>query len=77
MELTVLLAEVSLRTAYDQWTQFEEFPQFMEGAEKGADALGMIDRWVKGDLHRFKDYVEREGDGWRGRIRPGDPGPLL
>ncbi|MDX3761142.1 SRPBCC family protein [Streptomyces mirabilis] len=147
--------EVSLRTAYDQWTQFEEFPQFMEGveevrqlddrhnhwitkiggvrrefdteivdqlsddritwrsvggdtrqsgsvrferlddthtrveltmdveptgvAEKGADALGMIDRRVKGDLHRFKDYVEREGGGagWRGRIRPGDPGPLL
>jgi hypothetical protein len=48
-------------------------------AEKGADALGMIDRRVKGDLHRFKDYVEREGGGagWRGRIRPGDPGPLL
>ncbi|MFE2515718.1 SRPBCC family protein [Streptomyces mirabilis] len=147
--------EVSLRTAYDQWTQFEEFPQFMEGveevrqlddrhnhwttkiggvrrefdteivdqlpddritwrsvggdirqsgsvrferlddthtrveltmdveptgvAEKSADALGVIDRRVKGDLHRFKDYVEREGggDGWRGRIRPGDPGPLL
>ncbi|MCQ9135608.1 MULTISPECIES: SRPBCC family protein [Streptomyces] len=148
--------EVPVRTAYDQWTQFEEFPNFMEGveevrqlderhnhwttriggvrrefdteivdqlpddritwrvvggetqqrgsvrferlddthtrvelvmdvepsgmAEKGADLLGMIDRRVKGDLHRFKDYVEGRGGGtggWRGRIRPGDPGTTL
>jgi uncharacterized membrane protein len=26
--------EVPVRTAYDQWTQFEEFPQFMEGVEQ-------------------------------------------
>ncbi|MGW6890002.1 SRPBCC family protein [Streptomyces chartreusis] len=147
---------VSLRKAYDQWTQFEEFPNFMEGvdevtqlddrhnhwitsiggvrrefdteivdqladdritwrtvdgetrqrgsvrfeplddmhtrveltmdveptgmAEKGADALGLIDRRVKGDLRRFKDYVESGGadsDGWRGRIRPENPGSAL
>lgn len=145
--------EVPVHTAYNQWTQFEEFPKFMEGveevkqlderhnhwttkiggvkrefdteivdqlqddritwrsvggdtqqrgsvrferlddthtrveltmeveptgmAEKGADALGIIDRRVKGDLHRFKDYVEEHGGetgAWRGRIRPGDPG---
>ncbi|MFJ8537216.1 SRPBCC family protein [Streptomyces sp. NPDC093591] len=148
--------DVSLRRAYDQWTQFEDFPNFMEGvdevtqlddrhnhwttsiggirrefdteivdqmaddritwrsiggdteqrgsvrferlddthtrveltmdveptgvAEKGADALGVIDRRVKGDLRRFKDYVESGGGpsgGWRGRIRPGDPGSTL
>ncbi|MBT2675255.1 SRPBCC family protein [Streptomyces sp. ISL-14] len=148
--------DVSLRRAYDQWTQFEDFPNFMEGveevtqlddrhnhwttsiggirrefdteivdqladdritwrsiggdteqrgsvrferlddshtrveltmdveptgvAEKGADALGMIDRRVKGDLRRFKDYVESGGGpsgGWRGRIRPEDPGTTL
>ena len=148
--------DVSLRKAYDQWTQFEEFPNFMEGvdevtqlddrhnhwitsiggvrrefdteivdqmpddritwrtiggdtqqrgsvrferlddthtrveltmdveptglAEKGADALGMIDRRVKGDLRRFKDYIEGGGTqpgGWRGRIRPDDPGRTL
>jgi uncharacterized membrane protein len=25
--------QVPIRIAYDQWTQFEEFPQFMEGVE--------------------------------------------
>ncbi|RPE46583.1 polyketide cyclase/dehydrase/lipid transport protein [Streptomyces sp. Ag109_O5-1] len=147
---------VPVRTAYNQWTQFEDFPHFMEGveevrqlddrhnhwttriggvrrefdteivdqladdritwravegdirqrgsvrfeslddthtrveltmdvepssvAEKGADALGMIDRRVKGDLRRFKDYIEQRGGetgGWRGRIRPGNPGSVL
>ncbi|MEU9971401.1 SRPBCC family protein [Streptomyces sp. NPDC051014] len=144
---------VPVHTAYNQWTQFEDFPQFMEGveevrqvddrhnhwttkiggiqrefdteivdqlpddritwrsiegdtrqrgsvrfepldethtrveltmdvepsgmAEKGADALGLIDRRVNGDLNRFKDYIEGRGaesGAWRGRIRPGNPG---
>ena len=26
--------EVPVRTAYNQWTQFEEFPKFMEGVEQ-------------------------------------------
>ncbi|APE25382.1 MULTISPECIES: SRPBCC family protein [Streptomyces] len=142
--------DVPLRTAYNQWTQFEEFPKFMEGveevrqtddrhchwrtkvagvrrefdteivdqlpdervawrtvagdvqqmgvvsfqpldeahtrvrlamdvepsgmAEKAADAMGVLDRRVKGDLKRFKGYIEehgRESGGWRGRISPG------
>lgn len=142
--------EVPVRTAYNQWTQFEEFPNFMEGveevrqiddrhnhwttkiggvkrefdteivdqlpderitwrttggdtnqkgmvrfqrlddthtrvelvmdvdtsgaAEKTADMTGMIDRRVKGDMRRFKEFIEhRDGESgsWRGRIRPG------
>ncbi|MFM9370150.1 SRPBCC family protein [Streptomyces sp. Da 82-17] len=143
--------DVPLHAAYNQWTQFEDFPKFMDGvdevrqlddrhnhwvtsiggmrrefdteivdqladdritwrtiggdtaqrgsvrferlddlhtrveltmdvepsgvAEKGADALGVVDRRVKGDLHRFKDFMESgeaSGEGWRGRIRPED-----
>ncbi|MFE9428663.1 SRPBCC family protein [Kitasatospora sp. NPDC006697] len=142
--------EVPLHTAYNQWTQFEDFPRFMEGveqvtqlderhnhwrtkvagvtrefdteivdqlpdqkiawrtlggevqqmgvvtferldeqrtavrlaidfqpdgvAEKAADVMGMVDRRVKGDLRRFKSFIEErgvEGGGWRGRIKPG------
>jgi uncharacterized membrane protein len=29
-----ITVEVPVRTAYDQWTQFESFPQFMEGVEE-------------------------------------------
>ncbi|WP_441245587.1 SRPBCC family protein [Kitasatospora sp. McL0602] len=142
--------DVPLHTAYNQWTQFEDFPRFMEGveqvtqlddrhnhwttkvagvtrefeteivdqlpdqkiawrttggevqqmgvvtferlddrhtsvrlaidfepegvAEKAADAMGMVDRRVKGDLRRFKSFIEDRGveeGGWRGRITPG------
>ncbi|MFD5544078.1 SRPBCC family protein [Streptomyces sp. NPDC127079] len=147
---------VPLHTAYNQWTQFEDFPNFMEGveevrqlddrhnhwttsiggvrrefdteivdqlpddritwrttdgdtrqrgtvrfeplddghtrveltmdvepsglAEKGADALGLIDRRVKGDLRRFKEFIEQRGaesGAWRGRVRPGETGGPL
>ncbi|QES23802.1 cyclase [Streptomyces venezuelae] len=143
--------DVPLRNAYNQWTQFEEFPNFMEGvedvtqlddrhchwqtkvagvrrefdteiidqlpderiswrtvggdvrqkgvvtfqrldeshtrvslamdmepsgmAEKAGDALGVLDRRVKGDLKRFKGFMEEhehETGAWRGRIRPSD-----
>lgn len=141
---------VPLHTAYNQWTQFEEFPHFMEGveqvtqiddrhnhwvtniagarrefdteivdqladervawrtvsgdvrqrgvvtfqeldpshtrvnlamqvetsglAEKAADALGVLDRRARGDLRRFKQYIEERGSesgAWRGRVAPG------
>jgi uncharacterized membrane protein len=138
--------EVPVRTAYNQWTQFEEFPQFMEGvkevqqvddthlkwtaevagrtkewraeiteqepdervawrSESGAenagvvtfhklgdgrarvtvqidaepdglvesagDALGLFERRVKGDLERFKQFIESRGGetgAWRGEV---------
>ncbi|MEV6806646.1 SRPBCC family protein [Streptomyces sp. NPDC051132] len=148
--------DVPLHTAYNQWTQFEDFPHFMEGVEqvtqvddrhnhwttkiggvrrefdteivdqlpderitwrtvtgdtsqrgsvrferlddshtkvelvmevepsgaveKAADLLGTIDRRVKGDMKRFKEYIEEHGaesGAWRGRIAPGDAGSAL
>ncbi|MEU6344645.1 SRPBCC family protein [Streptomyces sp. NPDC046977] len=43
-------------------------------AEKAADALGVLDRRTRGDLRRFKDWIEERGTesgGWRGRVAPG------
>ena len=31
---TTIEIEVPVRIAYDQWTQFEDFPRFMEGIEE-------------------------------------------
>jgi uncharacterized membrane protein len=140
---------VPLRTAYDQWTQFEEFPRFMEGVEsvtqlddthlqwtaemggqrrtwraeitrqepdqgiawqstegarnagaitfeaidddttrvnlqleiepegaleKAGDVLGVVDRSVKGDLERFKEFIESRRvptGAWRGSVDQG------
>ena len=138
--------DVPVRTAYNQWTQFEEFPKFMSGVkqvrqlddthlewtaeiagkdktwkaeiteqnpdervawkatdgaenagvvtfhrlaegktrvtvqmdidpegvvENVGDALGFPDRQVKGDLERFKKFIEKRGTetgAWRGEV---------
>jgi uncharacterized membrane protein len=152
---------VPVTTAYNQWTQFESFPRFMEGverveqltptrthwvtkiagvsrefdaeiteqhadervawrtdegthqsgvvtfhrldstrtrvtlqmehepsgiAEKAGDALGIVQSRIKGDMSRFKDFIEsrgREEDGWRGDVdrsaqhNPNSPPPAM
>jgi uncharacterized membrane protein len=43
--------------------------------EKAADALGVVERRVRGDLQRFRELIERQGEAtgaWRGRIDDGD-----
>jgi uncharacterized membrane protein len=37
---------VPVRTAYDQWTQFESFPQFMEGVERVEQLDDTTVRWT-------------------------------
>jgi uncharacterized membrane protein len=38
--------EVPVRTAYNQWTQFEEFPRFMEGVEEVNQVTDTNLHWV-------------------------------
>jgi uncharacterized membrane protein len=49
--------DVDVRTAYNQWTQFEEFPRFMEGVER-------VDQLDDRRLHWVVDIadVDREFD---------------
>ena len=58
--------EVPVRTAYDQWTQFEEFPRFMEGVEKITQLSDTRTHWVTeiAGIHREFDaeITEQEPD---------------
>jgi uncharacterized membrane protein len=38
--------DVPVRTAYDQWTQFEDFPQFMDGVERIEQRTDTLTHWV-------------------------------
>jgi uncharacterized membrane protein/ElaB/YqjD/DUF883 family membrane-anchored ribosome-binding protein len=51
---------VSVRTAYNQWTQFEEFPRFMEGVEAVKQLDDTTLQWVAN--------VGGERKEWRARI---------
>jgi uncharacterized membrane protein len=52
--------EVPVRTAYNQWTQFEEFPRFMDGVE----SVKQIDDKT---LHWVADVAGKRKE-WDGRI---------
>src|SRR6266508_2680932 len=51
---------VSVRTAYNQWTQFEEFPRFIEGVESVKQLNDTTLHWVAN--------VAGERKEWRARI---------
>jgi uncharacterized membrane protein len=76
-----LEVNVPVETAYNQWTQFEEFPQFMENVESVTQLDDTHLRWVasdravKVDLERFKDLIEKRGvetGAWRGEVVEGE-----
>ena len=57
--------DVPVRVAYDQWTQFETFPELIDGA------VGVDDHRVKADAKRFKDFIESRATPtgqWRGEV---------
>ena len=41
-----ITVDVPIRTAYNQWTQFEEFPNFMEGVERIEQRTPTLTHWV-------------------------------
>ncbi len=51
--------EVPVRTAYNQWTQFEEFPKFMEGVESVTQLDDTHLRW-KGEIGGNQEEWESE-----------------
>ncbi|MFB8242967.1 SRPBCC family protein [Kitasatospora purpeofusca] len=67
---------VTFRSIDDTHTRVSLAMDFQpEGlVERAGSAMGMVDRRVKGDLRRFKEFMEERGraeGGWRGRITPG------
>jgi uncharacterized membrane protein len=51
--------DVPVRVAYDQWTQFEEFPRFMEGVESVSQMTDESVHWVAEVAGRRKEWDAR------------------
>ncbi|QHE72727.1 SRPBCC family protein [Rhodococcus sp. WAY2] len=55
--------EVPIRVAYDQWTQFESFPQFMKGVEEIRQIDDTHTHWtidVSGHLREFDATITEQ-----------------
>jgi len=57
--------DVPVRTAYNQWTQFESFPAFMEGVERVSQVDDTTLEWVATIAGQRKE--------WRARITEQEP----
>ena len=53
---TSIEVNVPVRTAYNQWTQFEEFPQFMEGVKEVQQLDDRHLRWKAEIGGRVKEW---------------------
>ena len=58
--------DVPVRTAYDQWTQFESFPMFMEGVKK-------VEQLDDTTLHWVAEIAGQKR--WKAKITEQAPGP--
>lgn len=63
---------VPVRTAYNQWTQFEEFPSFMEGVDSVTQLTDSLTHWkvtIAGQTREFDaEITEQKPDeriAWR------------
>jgi uncharacterized membrane protein len=61
--------EVPVSTAYNQWTQFEEFPQFMENVESVTQLDDTHLRWVA--------EVGGRRDEWKAEITQQEPDQVI
>ena len=64
--------DVPVSTAYEQWTQFEEFPRFMDGVEEVHQLDDTHLHWVvshKGKRHEFDAEISDQ--------RPDERSPTL
>ncbi len=55
--------EAPLQTVYNQWTQFEEFPRFMEGVEEVEQLDDTHLRWVAefdGSRHEWNAEITEQ-----------------
>ena len=64
--------DVPVRTAYNQWTQFEEFPRFMEGVDSVTQLTDSLTHWtisIAGQTREFDaEITEQKPDervAWR------------
>ena len=51
--------DVPVRTAYNQWTQFEEFPRFMEGVERVEQLDDQHLHWVANVAGKHEEWNAR------------------
>lgn len=49
--------DVPVRAVYDQWTQFEQFPRFMDGVEGVVQADGKTLHWTAEVAGRRKEWT--------------------
>jgi uncharacterized membrane protein len=52
-----ITVDVPVRVAYDQWTQFEDFPKFMEGVESVEQVTEKTLRWTASVAGQTKEWM--------------------
>lgn len=52
-----ITVDVPVRVAYDQWTQFEDFPKFMDGVESVEQVTDKTLRWTASVAGQTKEWM--------------------